>query len=219
MTRWRPVMLSGLACAALMLAGCDFVMTVTAMFTPGDAAGAPVLKPGYWSSTVCTADGAAARAPICAGGYLLTRTEMREVMPPGDSGALGPQRGQTETYLLVAGDPMVMQIAYTNPEVSPEPGAYIFVAVEPTARDEAGRIVAAEVWPVICGPAAPPPKPDAPVDMDGFPPATDHPFPGMTLDDVGCLPADKAALFNAAKASHTPDNIGLALHWVAEKAP
>ena len=37
------------------------------------------------------------------------------------------------------------------------------------------------------------------------------------LISLGSPPVE--GLFNAAKASHTPDNIGLALHWVAEKAP
>ena len=125
--------------------------------------------------------------------------------PPGDN---------VETYLLVAGDPMVMQIAYTNPAISSEPGAYVFVAIKPTALDSDGRITDAEVWPVLCGPPAPPPRPGAP-SADDSPPSIDHPFPGMTLDDVGCIPDGKAALLNAAKASRALADAVLILHWVA----
>ena len=48
----RIAMLGALVAAALALAGCNYVLTVTALFTPTDAAGAPALKPGYRSSAL-----------------------------------------------------------------------------------------------------------------------------------------------------------------------
>jgi len=214
----RTAIVGVLVCAALALAGCNFVMTVSAIFTPADAGG-PSLKPGYWSSPYCTIDAAANRESICAQGYLMTASEMRQIDQSGAADAGEPHQHEFTTYLLVAGDPMVMQLAYTNPEVGPEPGAYVFIAVKPTALDASGRIVAATVWPVLCGPPAPQPKPDAPVGPSGFPPSTNHPFAGITLGDAGCIPADKAALSKAAKASRALADIVLDLHWVADAAP
>lgn len=216
MANRRTVMLGALACAALALAGCNAVMTMVALFTPADAAGAAVLKPGYWNTIYCTPAAAAARAAICANGYQLTPSEMRQAADPTTPG--GPYPDQVTPYVLAAGDPMVMQIAFPNTAIGQAPATYIYVAVKPTALDASGRIIAAEVWSVLCGPSALP-RPDAPRDQDGVPPATDHPFPGMTLGDIGCIPADKAAVFDAAKASRALGDGVLSLHWVADSAP
>ena len=214
----RTALLSVLVAAALALAGCNAVLTLTALFTPSDAAGAPALKPGYWSSPYCTAAEAAARSGDCANGYEITPGDMREVDDSATFDASAPRPQSADAYLLVAGDPMVMQIAFPNTAIGQAPATYIYVAVKPTALDASGRIVAAEVWSVLCGPSALP-RPDAPRDQDGVPPATDHPFPGMTLGDIGCIPADKAAVFDAAKASRALGDGVLSLHWVADSAP
>jgi len=214
----RTVMLSALACAALALAGCNAVMTMAAVFTPADAAGAPVLKPGYWISANCTAAAALARAAGCENGYEITPSDMRQVDDPRLRPADAPHHDQVSSYVLVAGDPMVMQLAFADTSNGRTTDTYVYVAVKPAALDASGRIVAAQVWTVVCGPSALP-DPNAPRDQDGVPPATDHPLPGMTLGDIGCMPADKAALFGAAKASRTLGDGYLALHWVAESGP
>jgi hypothetical protein len=214
----RTVMLSALACATLALAGCNAVMTTVAVFTPADAAGAPVLKPGYWISVNCSAAAALARAAGCETGYQITPSEMREVDHPGLLPADAPHHDQANPYLLVAGDPMVMQIAFADTSNGQTTDTYIYVAVKPTALDASGGIVAAQVWTVVCGPSALP-DPNAPRDQDGVPPATDHPLPGMMLGAIGCMPVDKAALFNAAKASRALGDGVLPLHWVADSAP
>ena len=218
---------AALVAAALALGGCNLVVSPTPVFSAADAGGAPPLRPGVWAAPQPNCDfkpaDPLAAWPQCAGGAVITDTAFVAAVDPSSLGtssqppapaAAKPQ--MNVPYILAAGDPRVLQI---DMELPLDPAAktrfFYFVALRPTARDADGRIVAAEMWPIQCGPP-PPPKPassSGEVDQGNV---TDHPLPGMKVDKGMCTPADKAAVLNAAVASRAwADQTG-ALHWVRD---
>jgi hypothetical protein len=211
----------------LALGGCNLVVSTTPVFTDADAAGHPPLRAGVWASPD---DGCAFKPdtpfdswPGCANGALITAdailgpAQTPSTPDASDSGA--PPKAAPPTavpYILAAGDPRVLQVHFAP---SPTPGfptmAYFwFIAVHPTALDHDGRITAAQIWPIQCGP--PPPKKPIKGNADANDLATRHPLPGMTLNNGLCTPAGKAAVLNAAGPSRAwADKIGV-LKWVRD---
>ena len=107
-------------------------------------------------------------------------------------------------------------------EDTPEPGSLsqCYNALAPTQLDASGQIVAAEYWPIVCGPW---PK----HDKRGFSGnVTVAPFAGLTIIGDDCTARDIDALRVAAAASRrlvatmaaTPDQpIGIPMaHWVRD---
>jgi hypothetical protein len=190
-----------------------------------DAAGAPGLRPGVWSATQPGCDfkpaDPVAKWPKCAGGGVITSTAIMASVDTDSGGPSGQPAAtakppMTIPYLLAAGDPRVMQVEVKPPaQAGGPPVLFFFAALKPVARDSDGRITQAEVWAIQCGPP-PPPKPAASstdAEQGGI---TDHPLPGMKVSDGMCTPSDKAAVFNAAKASRAwADQIGT-MRWVRD---
>lgn len=222
--------LLGLAGAA-MLGGCNVVVSPTPMFTAADGAGAPALKPGLWLAEKpdCPVDEAkpAGSWPDCANGVVVTAGEFLE---PGEKG-----RGKPGVpYVIAAGDPLVLQArpdvdvqagasasasgdahpsasaTVTTTQTGPQP--YLFIAIHPLAFDTQGRMIRVEDWPVMCGPPPPEPKPGTPLEQQSF--VTRHPLPGLKVKDQVCIPADKAAVLRAAKASRDFAGQLQTSHWV-----
>jgi len=196
--------------AALMLFGCNWVVTKAPPFGAADAAGAAQLRPGVWSagpSSDCVFD---ERRPItdwpdCAG---------RLVIRGGRWMTLDKKDGRwiwtTQRALLTGGSPQIMQTAPDAAGKGTDSG-YSYYGLGAARRDRGGRITAFRMWPVLCGP----PPPQAKAGDSGPPPAT-HPFPGLTMDagDSDCTTASREAVRNAADASRLWADAALTAHWV-----
>lgn len=217
--------LSLLAPLAAISAACNLVVPEKAMFTRADAAGAPQLKPGYWTSPRCTADDVTAKVQGCPAGIIVSRADLKFVLDTEKTPAAEILQGES-TYLLVPGKPLLLQWKLGG---EPRP-IVIYLAVKPLARDRQGRITEAEVWPAMCGPPSPNPrKPDAKWNEEGvleetFPTPTDQPFPGLHLkpeenSKIGCEADSKAAVRNAAAASRAISDQVVILHWDRAAAP
>jgi hypothetical protein len=219
----RPAETILLACAAFLLGGCNLVISETPVFRADDASGAPPLKTGLWASpdpgcAFETAD-PLDKWPSCANGTMIgpnaivgTMSTTGITLDQGKSPS-GPRKVNLP-YVLAAGDPRVMQVDMRVPELG-KLGVFYFVAIHPTAFDADGRITAAEAWPVQCGPPHPPQTtPTAANDDLSKGLVTEHPLPGLKIENGECRPADKAAVRNAARPSRSwVDHIG-EMHWV-----
>jgi hypothetical protein len=212
--------LAAVVAAAITLGGCNLVVSTTPLFTAADAAGAPPLRPGVWSSADpdCKFDESqpAASWPKCANGSIISATEARGV---ADAAKPSP-------YILAAGDPRIMQAAAdisagpgspgTEASVKQDGPLYFYLALVPLATDAQGRIIKAEAWFIQCGP--PPPKPkDGKTDSikpEDF--ATKRPLPGMTMGGGMCTPKDKAAVHGAAGPSRAWSDQMLKTRWVRD---
>jgi hypothetical protein len=215
-----------LLASALMLGGCNLVVSQTPVFSAADAAGAPSFKPGFWASPDPGCDFKESAPfdawPKCANGSEIQRDAIVGTMEPttvtassGDKTASGPKKVALP-YVLAAGDPRVMQVDLHIPEAGlGQLGFFYFVAVKPTRFDDDGRITAAQLWPIQCGPPPPPQTTQSTNGNDVTKGAvTQHPLPGLKVDNGECTPVDKDAVRNAAAPSRAwADNVG-ELHWV-----
>jgi hypothetical protein len=170
--------LAAMACAALMLAGCNMITSPTPMFTAADARGQSQLRPGIWTDDRkdCAFD---ERQPIeswphCANGWI--------VRPDGVLGeaTAGARVADWHLYatVLAAGDPPILQI-----RVDEKPGqapVYVYLGFEALKSGADGRITAYRQWPALCGP---PPPSDANGPTNG----------GLTLQAIEGVSLDKAS--------------------------
>lgn len=185
--------IAALVAALTLLGGCNMVVTPTPMFDAEDAA-APDLRNGVWlaDSGDCEIDTRkpVRRWPDCADWMIYRDGEL--TFP--DGGKASAEDGRV-TALLTSGTPRVWQVTITNPE-----GQQInfYAGLEPLAFDDRGRIIRYRSWPALCGPA-----PEKATDREETlsDAVTKAPFPGLTMEGGGCLPADEAALRGAVAAS------------------
>jgi hypothetical protein len=207
--------------ALTALSACNMLMTQQPVFGRPSEIGAPAMRLGVWaeqSSDDCKFDETQPLAawPSCANGFV--------VLPDGKLGAYNSQNGQkpvwqTTGYIMASGDPRVFQIHMTGAMASslPMPQLYVYAGLKPTKLDDLGHVIAAESWPVQCGP----PPPDKP-PSDGSPQrfGTEHPLPGMMMDAQGnnCTATDPDAVRAAAKASRqwTKESDMAVSHWVRD---
>jgi hypothetical protein len=210
---------------ALLLGGCNLVVSETPVFNTADAAGAPPLKPGIWAAPQPNCDfkpsAPLAEWPKCAGGAEITPTAIIAAADPSvlaspDQGAPAAAKTMKVPYVLAAGDPRILQIHFVLPiDPAIKAAFYYFIALRPIAHDADGRITDAEAWLVQCGPP-PPPSADSSgkADQGGL---TNHPLPGMKVEKGQCTPDGKAAVINAAVPSRAwaGDQVGT-LHWVRD---
>jgi hypothetical protein len=171
------------AIAALaVLGGCNMVHSSAPMFSAADSAGAPTFRDGVWASPDrgCQFDPntPVKSWPKCADG----------------SSTIAPATG--ETYLFVAGDPLILQVRHEDDDHKVD---YYYAGVEPLKLDAQGRITAFKGWLIQCGP--PPPAPKSPRATRRY--GTRHPLQGLTMDPDGddCMPASPAAVRAAAAPS------------------
>jgi hypothetical protein len=215
-----------LLAAALLLGGCNLVVSETPVFSAADAAGAPPLKPGVWAAPQPNCDfkpsAPLAQWPKCAGGAAITPTAILATADPSllatpDQPASAAAKTMKVPYVLAAGDPRVMQIHFVLPiDPAIKAAFFYFIALKPIAHDADGRITDAQVWLIQYGPP-PPPSADSSGAKAEQGAITDHPLPGMTVTKGKCNPTDKAAVINAALPSRAwaGDQLGV-LHWVRD---
>jgi len=216
MVSTRACLAAVAALCAIGLGGCNLVVSEKPMFSPADARGAPRFRPGVWSSAEgdCDFDAKAPVAtwPQCANASVITPTDIRSPSDPT----------KTAPYLIVAGDPLVMQAkALIEGDVKVSKGAadlYFYLGLRPVDFDDQHRITSMQAWFVQCGP--PPPEPPAPTSGAKPDPrryATAKPLPGMVVQDTGmCMPENGAAVLRAAGPSEAWGRPHLTAHWVRE---
>ena len=233
----HPVRIAVILPMVLWLAACsNQVVSDAPWFSNESDASAPHLKPGLWVTMTpkkCRLDERkpAETWPSCASGYVVRPHEILQ-MSWSDS----IQHGRTsrtyddwtsDAFVLVSGDPMIEQSAGCRNLVSTrrvnedgsrvtphDPNAYCYAAVQPTAFDAAGQIVAIVTWPVFCGP-----WPSTEQSNRSGHAVTATPFAGLHVVVDNCTADSEKALREAASASKALA-IGLmepgAAHWVRD---
>jgi hypothetical protein len=193
--------------ATLALGACNVIDDHAPTFGPSKTA--PPLKPGMWQTpSHCETSPPLARGMTCTphpdeGGPF----GQLVVTPKALHGLDAKSNQPGVAYVISPGAPMLMQIQVDVPDKRGQSGLrpgrnVVFLALEPEARDAAGQITAATVWPVLCGPA---PQLDSP-DFDwndGKNNVTKHPFGGLTLDGMTCTARDETSIRAAALASRS----------------
>ena len=229
--------LSFLIAAALMLAGCNMVVSETPILTTADAEGAPQLRPGVWVRRVegCEVDlrKKVKDWPECADVSIITRNTI------GD-----PGKDEAMPYVLAGGTPQLMQLEMKAEDA---PRLFFFVGVEPVRSDDRGRVIEARTWAVQCGPP-PRPAPEEAESAEVAAPAEDsaseaplteaeqeaamaeavtkmassmvtrEPLPGLELKDGMCLVRTIEPLRNAAEKSKAWDEqANQPIVWVRDR--
>lgn len=203
----RTAAIAGLC---LMSSACIAVGSRQPVFTSADAGTAPQPRPGLWASPDpdCVFDPSAPVDgwPACANG---TVVRAHVLGPPGDPGHL-------MSYLLVDGDPRILQMPWPNSRKKNAP-AYSYVGLKPTKFDDQGRFTEAQVFIVLCGEQAPPPK-----QLDSAekspPPENFKPLDGLDWrkGDDFCIADNKEAVRAAAKASEGWSSDPSSVQWVRD---
>jgi hypothetical protein len=182
--------------AALMLGGCNLVVTPRPLFSAADQAPGALPRSGVWRTAAkpdCAFDPAKPLGewPECAGGVALQADGRARYYDH----AAKPPAWKTQSLLFLPGSPMIGQVEVTVVGATLPVGdkPYAYVGVRPARTDEARRIVAMRVWPVQCGPPAP-------GDTLSL---TKSLLPGLTAKrgEIACTTTDVAALRAAAAAS------------------
>ncbi|WP_310541202.1 hypothetical protein [Phenylobacterium sp.] len=199
--------------AALSLSACAVVSSDRPLFSPLDAAGAPILKPGLWAMPVgdCTFSmrGSALKWPDCANGAYV-----------GPSALVGGKRdtsgafSEALTYRMAVGDPAILQIEAPADRAPGDPKVF-YLGVRPLASDGDGRVTKARLWLALC---AKPPQTDA-----GNPRPAKLPV-GLTAikGREECLARTQTAVRNAASQSEAwafggdGEDFGLVARWIRD---
>lgn len=185
-----------IAGSVLLLSACNMVVSKEPWFTPADAAGSPKLREGLWAALQkpdCKFDPAEAVQdwPACAEPVLVKGDTYSGPSGSDDARATDPSQWDKVHHLLVGGRPMIDQLKMGEGK-GPEERGFLYLGFEPSAQDAEGRITAARIWPVVCGPLPPKGKRGA---------VTTKPFKGLTIDGMACTARDIAALRGAAMLS------------------
>ena len=175
----------GVALAALPLGACGTIVSTTPWFAP--SASAPQLLPGVWraeSPGPCDVDDKkpVQTWPTCAFGVVVGARTLT-LYEHDDKGQLKPQ---TVSYVLGAGDPVILQLDDTTAK----PPLYEYAWLTPLRRDAKGRIVEARGGGIGCGGRS-----------SMGPDNQTANYPGVTTQSDGCRAGTLAALKGAAKAS------------------
>ena len=200
--------------AALSLSACAVASSDQPLFSPLDAAGAPVLKPGLWVMPVgdCkfSMRGSALKWPDCANGaYVGPLT-----LVGGKRDASGAF-SEAVNYRLAMGDPAILQI---EAPADREPGdpKVIYLGVRPLAADGDGRVTKTRVWLALC---ARPPQ----LDVGTLSRPAKLP-PGLIAikGREECLARTQTAVRNAARQSEAwafgggGEDFGLVARWIRD---
>ncbi|MES2342177.1 MAG: hypothetical protein V4597_10905 [Pseudomonadota bacterium] len=203
----RIIVVLGLA---LAVAGCGVVSSERPLFTAADSVGAPVLRPGLWAviEPACKFNprSPAASWPKCVSAAVVGPSTLVDVKRSDDDSASEPT---VQTYRLVAGDPVVVQI-----QTPPEPGAFYY-GLRPMASDGQGRITNIRFWSARC--EAPTPVGDTAKRRKLL--AGLYPIKGQ---EAGCLARAPAAVRNAVRLSEAwafdggTDDAGGVVRWIRD---
>ena len=200
--------------AALSLSACAVVSSDRPLFSPLDAAGAPILKPGLWAMPVgdCrfSMRGPALKWPDCANGAYVGPS----TLVGGKRDAAGAFSNALD-YRLAAGDPAVLQIE-APADRDPGDPKVIYLGVRPLASDGDGRVTKARVWLALC---AKPPAMDA---GDRSKPTKLPVGLSAIKGPEECQARTQAAVRNAARQSEAwafggdGDDFGLVARWIRD---
>jgi hypothetical protein len=159
-----PLVLALAACNSLDFAVVPFVSSDSPWFTREAGANAAHLRAGVW---VMLAPGEAAdptcsfdeREPMeswpdCVAGQVVHASEILSLHVSEtdvDGQTTRSYDWQRTRYVLADGEPRIEQLAGCF-EPAPDASVYCYEAVRPTIFDRDGRIVAFNMWPVLCAP-------------------------------------------------------------------
>ena len=211
---------------ATTLAGCNRVYSTSALFSPADGAGAPILRPGLWTSSdpKCRFNEArpVQRWPGCAGWMLIRPGQVLNL----DQGQDKAEWAATD-YVLARGDPLVLQTRGHGPDDD----AFLYYGLAPVRFDAEMQVVELEAWPALCGPPPPsPPKhrpakqPAAAADSQERS-VTLEPLSGLEVDtnrpthSQDCLARQPGPVRASAAASRVWSGEPTSLHWVRDTLP
>lgn len=191
--------------AAWSLSACNMVVSEKPWF---DAPGGPQLRNGLWANLQtpnCKVDDTApiAEWPECASPMLITGTSYSGPPNGPDGRSVTPDKWQALPHVLVGGDPQIDQLLLEPNQQGGQTASfsdapiYLYFALRSVARDGEGRTIAAERWPVLCGP-----MPKKPREKNGVPIFTsERPFKGIRVEGEICVAESAEALRAAAAAS------------------
>ncbi|WP_292030690.1 hypothetical protein [Brevundimonas sp. UBA2416] len=201
----------------LSLGGCNRVITTAPLF--GHQSGDPTLKDGVWlvenkldlmlttdREAPCVVDdrGPASGWPDCATWFVVEGGQVRT--PEGAS----RRRPDWDRLGLVVsdGDPPILQLGNVDERGVAE---YNYFGLRPVSSDPDGRLLAADIWTVQCGP--PPPQ------GQGQPTRylTWDLLPGLTGEGDNCTTASAQALRAAAAASRAWAGDPGRIRWARER--
>jgi len=226
-------------CLLASLSACNRVYSAAPVFTEADATGAPVLREGLWliegGTVLLTAVEAPARCRLdtskpaqrwpktCATAVVIRDGRLLQYFPEPK----GPGGWAVQPFLLTGGEPSIFQMSSPEipgaPEEPADPAApaapprLSYMTLKPTALDAAGKVVAFDIWPVLCGPYPPRKKKLKKDETQRY--LTLELNPGLTEDGNDCLTDSKDALRAAAKLSPGWEGEALHIRWVRETYP
>lgn len=214
----------------LGLGGCNNVVSIEPWFSEADTKGAPDLREGLWvmiSDDPCRVnlERPAERWPDCADAFYLRGKEWLTMQWDGPDRRKRAFVGwERAPILLAAGDPVILQLDEGIEPTVPAADLdeidigddgpdwrYSYVAMQPTALDNQGKVVAFEFWSVQCGPS-PENGPNDPI-LKG--PVTKQPFAGLTVVGDRCVAESADALRRAAISSRSMSQPAL-VRWVRD---
>jgi hypothetical protein len=186
---------AALAIGALLLGACaNQVHSDRPLFTARDSVGLPKVRPGLWllDDPDCKVDERtpARTWPKCAQTTTVEDEDLRKL------------NGLERENRLAGGDPMIFQMGEAG-------GPFSYTAIAPTRFDDRGRMIAFEMWGVMCGP---PPA-------DNRRGLTTRPLPGLTLRGEHCFAARPETVRAAAKPSKDWVEFVLGAHWTPQTPP
>lgn len=209
-------------CLAVGVGGCNMVVSDKPLFSPADEAG-PVMREGVWLQIdeVCPVnlDESTDWWPECANwGVLRNGVLQRPTQVNSEANPDWYEAWSQTPVVLAAGEPMILQAGSSHDEPFfaewPEPRpalweTFNYQAVEPTALDEEGRIVAAMAWTVQCGPRARKANGRLETQTRDF-------LPGLVKRGSNCTAAAPEAVINAARASREWTPAPTTFRWIRD---
>jgi hypothetical protein len=212
-------------CALLLLSGCNTVHSDKPLFGLEDVRGATPLKPGLWvlyeseeglSGGQCRFDTQKPlrKWPECARWALVRENDLLYLV----EGGRGERKWLSSTYVLVGGQPRILQTTtsfWAVDESDKEQNEYAGLA--PTAHDAAGLISAYRAWDAQCGP----PDHTQYPGNSGPHPSTLAPLPGLTMEESGlsCVAMDQDAVRRSVVASEAWGPDYRDVRWVRGARP
>ncbi len=202
---------SAVIVGAMLLAGCNMVVSDEPVLS--SAPDGPAMKAGLWvddSKEDCRFDPAQRpeQWPECADPAIVTEDGRFYTYDRDERSWRGIE------LVLAPGEPTVVQVQIPGELTDLEPNSpkFVYLALNPTEFDAAGRMIAIEIWIIFCGPV------DPSRAGSGYPAGvtTAAPFAGLTMDEGFCRPRDLAALRNAARRSVGLQDEKGAARWVGE---